>query len=495
MDGIGNESRWEYALNTPEEYTRDNFGYINCAAFTHDVYWTVFGQKLPNGMYTTANLASNAEKNNMLVYKFKRTSTSQTHTDAEKETVTNNFLNCLQPGDLMVVRRGTSSGHVMLYIGNGAFIHSTGGSYNYSGSYGVESYEPTIRFHKVKDYFLDPTSTNGYIFGEKVTELHVVRPLQNTTWANYKVTEISQNRLDNLQGIVAEKLSSIQESVSVNIGDEITYTIRINNTNTYPVTLNVSDVIPNYTVYVSGGDTVEGKNLSWVVTVPALTTVDVTFTVKVADDATDGAKIVNDGAMICGVPFKTYHIIVKRTLTASEQQTLIDTFNAMKSEGNTLSGLAFVNALYKRAFGIDNLFADTDLTYVYEDYENGVFTAEGIPTLGNGKQGHVLNDSGKYVQFLVDSLFGGRGVATGPQANNMNVRTQLANSDDLVVGDIFIGRTSSSQVIMLYIGNNTFINIKSSSLTVESVNADDRLERGPAYSYYYAVLRPSYGME
>ena len=486
----GNESRWEYAMNAPEEYTSDNFGYINCAAFTHDVYWTVFGHKLPSGMYTTASLAANAYGNNMQVYKFLRNVTD-THTDEEKEQVSNEFLSCLEPGDLMVVRRATGSGHVMMYIGNGAFIHSSGSNYNYSGSYGVEVYEPTIRFHKVKDYFLDPTSTNGYIFGEKVDELYVVRPLKNSTWANYGITEITQNRLTNLKGIVAEKLSSVKESVSVNPGDKITYTIRINNTNAFPVTLNVSDIVPEYTVYVSGGDSVNGSNLSWVVTVPARETVDVTFTVKVADDAPLGAKIVNDGAKIGGVPFKTYHTIVNRTLTEAEQQKLIDTFNTMKAEENTLSSLAFVNELYKRAFGIENLFADTDLEYVYEDYENGIFTAEGLPLLNNGKQAHTINDSGIYRDMLVDSLFGGRGLATGHQDNR---RTQLANSDELVVGDIFIGRTSSAKVIMLYIGNNTFINLSTAELSVESVTADERLERGPAYSYYYGVIRPSYAM-
>ena len=212
----------------------------------------------------------------------------------------------------MVIRRGSSSGHAMLYIGNGTFIHSSGSSYNYSGSYGVETYEPTIRFHKVQDYFLRDTSTNGYIFGTKVTGLYVVRPLQNTTWANYSVTTASQNRFDNLQGIVAEKLSSVKENVSVNRGDEITYTISIFNTNNEAVTLNVSDYAPANTTLVSADSSavVSDNNLAWVVEVGARETVYLTFTVKVDEDAADGAIIANDGAVIGGVPFKTYKTIV-----------------------------------------------------------------------------------------------------------------------------------------------------------------------------------------
>ena len=491
VSGIGNESRWEYALNAPEEYTSNNWGYINCAAFTHDVYWTVFGEKLPGNMYTTRNYQENSYSYGMRVFRFQRNVTD-VHTEEEKAEVTSAFLSSLQPGDIMVIRRSTSSGHAMLYIGDGIFIHSTGSNYNYSGSYGVETYEPTIRFHRVNDYFLNPSSTNGYIFGEKVEDLIVVRPTMNSTWANYTVTEVSANRIKNLKGIIAEKLSSVPIAVSVNPGDTITYTIRIKNTNTHAVTLDVSDVVPANTVYVSGGDTVNGSNLSWSVTVPARETVDLTFTVKVADNAEDGAKILNDGAVIGGVPFKTYYTLVKNTLTKDEQESLINAYNAMKAEGNTLVGLEFVNELYKRAFGVEILFTSTDLSYVYEDYENGVFTAEGLPLLGNGKQAHKINDSGIYYDMLVDSLWGGRGVASGNQDNR---RTQLAKGCNLVVGDIFIGRTSSKKIIMLYIGGDSFIDLSTAELVADSTDIDGRLERGPAYSYYSAVIRPSYGME
>ena len=38
----------------------------------------------------------------------------------------------IEPGDLIVILRKGGYGHVMLYIGNGVLIHSSGASFNYS---------------------------------------------------------------------------------------------------------------------------------------------------------------------------------------------------------------------------------------------------------------------------------------------------------------------------------------------------------------------------
>jgi uncharacterized repeat protein (TIGR01451 family) len=329
----------------------------------------------------------------------------------------------------------------------------------------------------------------------------VVRPLNNSTWANYSVTQVSQNRLENLQGIIAEKLSSVKNHVTVNRGDAITYTIRINNTNLTPVTLTVTDIVPQNTVYVGGAETINGQNLSWTVTVPARETVEVSFTVTVSTTAENGAAIVCDGAKIGGVPFKSYTTYVKNTLSVSEQETLIATFEQLVAEGTTLRGIELVNELYKRAFGVEKIFADTDHATITEGAE-GVFSSEGLAALSNGKQAFTLNDSGKYLDMLAGGLFGGRAITTGSKTttiggvtfgNNIGLRTGLAIKDNLVVGDILFGRTSSSRNLYIYLGGDYFISLSSLANDTSTVNA--RLERLPAYIYHYAILRPSFAME
>lgn len=487
---LGKEYRWECGLNSPEEYTRDNFGYINCAAFTHDVYWTVYGKELPSSMYTTLALTNYSDDNNMKVYSYTRTA-DQTHTDAQKASIESEFMSKLQPGDIIVIRRGTSSGHALLYIGNGMIIHSTGGNFIYANSEGVghENAEPTIFFHRVKDYLFNPNITNGYVFGP-VTSLCLVRPLNSTTWANYTIPQNSLNRVNNLSGIIAEKLVSVPNAVTVNKGDEIVYTFRINNTNSYDVNLAITDVIGANVEYVSGSATVSGSNLSWNVTVPANETIDVSYTVKVKSTAKSGAAITADKATIGGVLFKTYTTYVGRTLTADEQAKIVQAIKDIRAEGTTLKDLALVNEIYKRALGVDNIFASTNFLTVTEGSE-GIFTSSGLDKTSEGAQPYTLSDSGKYRDMLAPSLFGGRLLSTAHQDGR---RTRLPIEDNFVIGDVILGRTLSSTVIFMYVGDGQFV-IIGNGISYDSLSASDRMERLLGYGYYFAVVRPSFTLD
>ena len=114
-----------------------------------------------------------------------------------------------------------------------------------------------------------------------------------------------------------------------------------------------------------------------------------------------------------------------------------------------------------------------------------------LPTISS-KQSYTINNGSKYHKFLVDNLYGGRRLITG---NVKDDRNPLATIDNLVVGDIFFRRISSSTITYLYVGGNTFINLGTTSLANDTVNINKRLEGGHYVAYYYGVLRPSYGME
>ena len=104
----------------------------------------------------------------------------------------------------------------MVYVGNGKFIHATGDSMNTSALEGVKEYrEPTLRFHRVKDYFFnrdgalnssnvfnDPTSTRA------TTSIAIVRPLANSSYASYSITDATKARME-IIGLVAEKTASV----------------------------------------------------------------------------------------------------------------------------------------------------------------------------------------------------------------------------------------------------------------------------------------------
>ena len=92
--------------------------------------------------------------------------------------------------------------------------------------------------------------------------------------------------------------------------------------------------------------------------------------------------------------------------------------------------------------------------------------------------------------MVAPTLYGGRRLST---PSNEDRRTHLGYPEHLKVGDIFIGRTSSSYVLFMHVGAETFVNLLTLEFDATPVAA--RLERGPAYSYYYAVLRPSFFLE
>ena len=173
--------RWQSATLQPEDYTVDQYGYTNCAAFTYDVHWSALGLKASGKntsgstvtLNTTSNNASYAKK-----YWDATTGTSSssavvfycepmvkdasgtyvsTLDEEGKAALKAQIISLLRPGDIINIRRTTGSGHAMLYVGNGIIIHSSGSSYSDTNK--TDTHEATIRFRMVEDLF-DPALYN-----------------------------------------------------------------------------------------------------------------------------------------------------------------------------------------------------------------------------------------------------------------------------------------------------------------------------------------------
>lgn len=476
------EFRWQSTVNAPEDCTLTDWGYTNCAAFTYEVYYQTFGYKLPDNMYTTANLAANAAANGMEVFAYDRTAGS-TQTEAEQAQIKEAFLSTLQPGDIICIRRENGSGHALLYIGDGQIIHASGSTYNYSGSYGVEAYEASIRRVLVENYFFNPEQTaNGDVFGV-ATKLSVVRPLQVM---NEQITENTRNRMENLENIVAEKISSHVRAQTADKGEMVTFTYALHNVGDQAVTLQVKETVPAQLEWVSGGER-NGSELTWSVTVPAEGRASVSYTAKVKETVSYGTKIHSADSTVGGVTVKCEPITVGKKLTTTQQTALVQAFQNAKTNGTTLTGLALVNELYKLAAGVEAIFADTEFTTVTEGAE-GCFR---YYTTDSSKTIYERNPGSQYAQLLAPSLYGGYRLWASEFAND---RTRLAREQDLQIGDVLLGRTSSSQVIYLYLGEDIGF-VSMSTLAQDSVSVAGRLERILAYGNYYAVMRPMQALQ
>ena len=479
---LGAEFRWQSTVNAPEDCTLTDWGYTNCAAFTYEVYYQTFGYKLPSNMYTTANLANYAAANGMEVFAYNRTAGS-TQTEEEQTRVKEEFLSTLQPGDIICIRRENSTGHALLYIGDDQILHSSGSTYTYTGSYGVEAYEASIRRTHVENYFFNPAISSGGDVFTKATKLSIIRPLNVMT---SEITENTRNRMENLENIVVEKLSSHVRAQTADHGQTITFTYAMHNIGNKDVTLDVKETIPAELEWVSGGKR-SGDTLSWTVTVAAGKRVSVSYTAKVKDSVAYGTEIQSTDSTVGGVTVKCEPITVGKTLTETQQAALIQAYEDAVTNGTELTGLALVNDLYKQATGVENIFADTAHKTVTEGTE-GCFV---FYTTNATSSVYKLNPDGDYAKLLVPGLYGGYRLWASEFAND---RIRLAKEQDLQIGDVLLGRTSSSRSIYLYLGEDIgFINM--STLEPDTVSVPARLERLLAYAYHYAIMRPMQALQ
>ena len=465
--------RSEYGEYTPEEYTSDSWKYTNCAMLTYDSYYHGLGLDTGGNWYTGTII--NSAKNQKLYY-YEPTGTE---TDAEKQAQIDKFYSTLQPADIIVIRRANDSGHAMLYIGDGKVIHSTGGSYKVASDTqptGLEQYEATVRYLNAYDYF-DPKCDNGgaysyYVFGGAVTKIGIYRPLKTFSGS---IPQETVNRMNNLQGIAVEKVASKAFGQTVNVGEELTYTFKLLNANDETKTVEITDVIPTGTSFVSAnGATVENGNLAWTVTIPGGEKAEISYTVKVGSDVPDN-KIESKSAKVGGVSVRSSDLFVANTLTASEQQAIIDAVASLSS--SNLTNLELVNEIYKTALGVENVFSYTELktlhSQMYEKKE------------GDTKYSFIDN---ALTAMVAPGLYGGRNFKC-EDTGKYGRLTRLPREDNLIVGDILLGRTSSSNSVYIYLGNGLCWSLSSNKADTIDINA--RLERSFGYKNYWAILRPS----
>ena len=492
--------RWQQGIKTPEDYTSDFLGYTNCAAFTSDVYRSALNYNI--GAYTTLTLSKfEAPK---MAYSYTPTGLE---TDDEKASIEKEFRDNLKLGDIIVVRYNgdrEGNGHAMLYVGEEAIkdvdafagntiesptgeaidagtrddvvydiIHSSGSSYSYDTA--TEKFESFGSIQKTSVDFLFTEGDRRYVYSELMF-IGIVRPL-----ATFKkeIPQETKNRVQNMQGILAEKTSSHSQTRSANLGDTVTFTFYIENTNSVDKTLTITDEVPANTTYLSGGQTVKDNQLTWVVTIPAKKSVTLSYSVKVNDDFKLGDYIFSNNGTVGGVSVKCPKIYVARTLTDSEQASMLS--NIMSLENSGLRGFDAVNSLYEKTLNIRPISDNGDA--VLSQFFRSV-------TPGATNYMPVNVDSNTYLNMLVPTAYGGRSTETHPLLFGTE-RTRLLHAKDLVVGDvIFTAKNAKDTTPKVYIFAGDVVYDLNQAGKIETLESDKFLA-GLMPLSRFAVLRPS----
>ena len=469
-----NSYRWNTGLRTPEEARPDDISYINCAAFTSEVYKTALG--IDDVRFTTSSLIKDPD----VVWSHPKNINNSIggETEEQKSEIEADFYNNLQPGDIITIRYISGGGHAMLYIGNGNIIHSTGSSYSFSKG---EISEATIRYMRVEEFF-DSTSRR-HVFS-KLTKFFIVRPLRD--W-NGTVPENTINRITTMKGIVGEKISSKNRFSTVNPGDEITYTFRVFNSNPETKTLDILDTVPENTTFVSGGLEYNNGILSYSMTVAPFETKEVSYTVKVNENTPYGTWITSNSATIGGVLHKTYEVPVRNTLTPAQQSAISDAIEANSAlASSTDKGIAYANEIYKDVIGVDAVLDHTSVI----DIKNNLMPVidedtviEGVTTASYLGYYH-LDYKSHYAKMLVPRMFGGRKIVTELHQDKI---IQKLYKSQFVNGDILLIESSAGKTNLYMYNNEKVLNLSTGNYE----SSTDKFFDMMFANYRFAVLRPS----
>lgn len=496
--------RWEKGKNSPEDATQQNYIYTNCAAFTYDVYYHALNYDILS--YTTASLIEKGKPE--MVYKYYPTGKETAEEMAEVEK---KIRDTLKMGDIIVVRyNGTrkGNGHAMLYVGadvlknveaeaNDApegnattaattaataaknytydIIHSGGSNYSY-GEF-KEKFEKNGIISKTSVDLLFDESSSRYVFS-KLISVGIVRPLNIF---DGEVPQETVDRINNLHGVVAEKLSSHPIGTTVNPGDEMTFTFAVENRTGKEKALAIRDVVPANTTYVSGAEKVDGTALSWNVTVPAYGKSEISYKVKVNADTPYGEYIVSDAATVGGVSVVCPSVMVAKSLTADQQATLKTAI--AKFAESELEGPELLNAIYNEAFGVAALPDDT----MDEILDNAFISFLGLLDYFSP------NSEGAYAEMMVPTMYGGRATAPGYDVEEVQVRTRLPYAHQVMVGDVLVAsETADNSRPKLYLlaGDTSYDLLN--GMKAEDCNA--RLEKMLGNNRFI-ILRPSMRMK
>lgn len=513
----------------PEDATELYNKYMDCSTYVSNAFYNAFGEVVIDGKdineITTKVLINYAKdnigtSNEVILYQDDILNMSQ----SEKDSAFEAFKNALQPGDLYVYRHGVNSesGHVMLYLGNGYFLHSTGSSYDYtnlkdkvegfSGA-GIIKKEGSVRYQSANStvfnstnkrypFYVDPNGVDSN------TRYAILRPL------NRKGLKLTNNTIARCMASGLDIEKSADKTTSVSFNDTITYTIKIKNYSNKTISnISITDTVADYTTFSSMSSSYyyhqNGTNLIWnIPSINAGQTISVNYTVKVTGDSSKVGKKISSTAYVGHIATNTLNMSIS-SLNNSQLNDFVNM--ALQYYGNSnvtysstannstldptnnvvtfSSGANFVTAVYNRYY--DSLGKTLNLSNELDSITNSNFMNSIMSTSGS------FQTSSKLYSMMVNGGFGG----TVFTKNYDMDRMRTVEYDYLLPGDIISFQNSSATNQYLYLGDVTIgstsyekaLLLFTTSTAVKMVygsEADALLVKFIGYKRF-AIIRPS----
>ncbi|MBQ7624178.1 MAG: C40 family peptidase, partial [Clostridia bacterium] len=484
---------------SPENATPQRTVHLDCSGLVCSVYDHAFGYQFnrPNGAVSNQsvdmiNVTSCQVYDTSEYYDYKNDAPTAELLNELKEK----FVDTLAPGDVVVFRANTDWGHVMLYLGNGKFIHSSSGNrfsgsgsdYNFTGRYDLNDIPGDVYYEDITN--LINSTQSRYIFGGSYW-IKIFRPFD----LGLTPTADAQIRVNRLSGISAYKLTSAPEGVTVNPGDDVEFTVVVKNYGSGSKTLTLSETLPSGFTYSSGTG-----NTSFTAAPGEIKTL--TYKVRVPSPKAAGAYSV--ATALEGLPLTDTPIYVAKTLTASQQASLISAAETALLSAS--SDLSFVKAAYSAGLSKPLSFeSKADIYSSLCDTINCTHIRRSASDSYVTQNGEYVIDENKGAQFKTTSwtstlrapnVFGGKALKTlSPMPGDRRIRA--LNGFNFIAGDILVDvEDIESSDIRLYLclGENRFATVKDGApYTINDSSAARQFLDKVWGADAFFVVRPSKG--
>lgn len=450
---------------SPEAATEQSVHFLDCATFVWVVYYEAFGLKMPADLTWQM---TEVVKPRVYYRGF-----THSETDTERQQIEADIREKLEPGDLMVYARTSGSGHAMLYIGNGRFMHCTyknqDGDYDYAGLCNRFHDGGSLYIDSIDGLFTKPDDTPASkrsIFRDNVKCFAVLRPLDNVN----EPTTNTKLRLANSPDLDFSVLSSVYGGQTASIGDDIVYTVKICSRSSKDRTVSLNFQAPDSASLLE--DSVRE------VTVPAGNSIEVSYRVRINDTESpllDAPMLTANGFHVAANP-----ILLGKNPSAESVEKLVRSFFA-ELEAETDVYAAACQAYSVQGISIPDTAAECfDRLFYRFDALNG-------DVLYRGTQNPQKD-------MAVYSLFGGAGVITPEMVYDGNCRTVYVSVHDLMPGDLILVSDDSlylSTHVGFYTGDALYGDF--SGNTSREFLRDEEMRRyidSLLGRYAFVVLRP-----
>ncbi len=470
---------------SPEAATADERLHIDCSTFVNAVYYEAFGENVQpyptterspqTGVMTEYAKNFNGINPDVIGYY----ETADLDTEEKKSEFVEMIRATLEVGDVIVYRRA-SSGHAIIYVGNGYFLHSTGASYEYAigdphSAYDQVDPKGTVSKLYLSTY-LDDKDNGRYVLAPNVVTISILRPLAR----GLEINDVTEARMS-IPGISLEKSSSAPHRSAVRSGDTVVYTVTLKNNGSSAVSdVTLTDFIPEGAVFVGGmrGITVDNGTISYITSLEAGEEINITYAVKIIAD--EPCDIVSRGD-VNGVPLNEIFNTVSVSMTEINEKALVELAKAFFNEERSFDDpLKAAKALYSEALGM-----------------NFTECAEALALIDAliDTEGNTFNSQSADADLLVRGLYGGYDIRLGYRVDND--RSRLVREHNLSVGDVVIGEYGDDTVVELYVylGAGEFLFASSETSTLSLFTIESSLTKNLLVSLIsfdrYVVIRPS----